>query len=221
VEIKWLDESATETGLTATIPIVIPCSDIFNGNEATQRIGRQVRILSINVHAFVRHNAFVTDLIADGVFNIPPGIIRMVIFLDKQPELLDPTIIDSSGNPDSLIETNFLGHLNPNARSRFFVISDKFRHLGRFYNRPDPPNPVDPDVNPAPTIGWDEPQSVWFKEYKKLDIISTWGDFLSTPITNRLFVTFITNIPLIHPTPITSRVPFVVTYDIRIRFTDV
>jgi len=221
VEIKWLDESATETGLVSTIPIVIPCSDIFNGNEATQRIGRQVRILSINVHAFVRHNAFVTDLIADGVFNIPPGIIRMVIFLDKQPELLDPTIIDSSGNPDSLIETNFLGHLNPNARSRFFVISDKFRHLGRFYNRPDPPNPVDPDVNPAPTIGWDEPQSVWFKEYKKLDIISTWGDFLSTPITNRLFVTFITNIPLIHPTPITSRVPFVVTYDIRIRFTDV
>lgn len=200
---------------------MIPCNDIFEGNDATQRIGRQVRITSINVHAFIRHNAFITDLIADGVFNIPAGLVRMIIFLDKQPELLDPTIIDSSGNTDSLIETNFLGQLNLNARSRFFVISDKWKTLGRFYNRPDPPNPLDPDVNPAPTIGWDEPQSLWFKEYKKLDIISTYGVPLSIPQTNRLFVTFITNLVNIVPVPLTSRIPLLVTYDIRIRFTDV
>lgn len=203
-----------------TIPVVIACNDLFLGTGATQRIGRQVRITSINVHAFVRHNADPTDNSLDGEFKIPPGWVRMIIFLDKQPTSSDPTIIDASGNATSLIETNWLGQLNLNTRSRFFVISDKFQHLGRFYVRPDPPDPLDPDVKPSPTVQWDEPQSILFKEFKRIDITSTYGDSLSIPITNRLFVTFITNLTLLNPKPLDFRVPLIVTYDIRIRYTD-
>lgn len=217
---KWIDESQTEESFGEDSPILFSLNDIFLGTGPTNRIGRQVRITSVNVHAMVRHNADPSDIFLDGVVNIPPGWIRMIIFLDKQPTDTDPTLIAASGSANALIETNWLGQLNLNARSRFFVISDKFKNLGRFYSRPDPPDPLDPDVRPSPTVAWDEPQSVMFKEFKKLDIISTYGDSLTKPVTNRLFIAFISNLPDVGELGSMFN-PLEITYDVRIRFTDI
>lgn len=94
------------------------------GTDYTARIGRKTLIKSVYIRGRVTHEATNAQQV---VASVQPQHVRMILFVDKQPNGAAPAVTDvlNTAEPAS--------QLNLNNRDRFMILKDKNWWLGSYY----------------------------------------------------------------------------------------
>lgn len=97
-------------GSTGT-PVFTLLNGLSQGTSASNRIGRQVTICSVQLKTAVQLSATTT-----------PGLVRTIVFWDQQANAAAPTIVDLLENSGAALA--MLSPLNMSNRDRFVVLWD-------------------------------------------------------------------------------------------------
>lgn len=155
IEKKAIDTTITSTAVSTTA-VITPINLCSQGTAVNNRVGSKILVRSINIRGAVLAD-LASALTASN--NAPPQTVRMVVYVDKQPNGATITATD-------LLETASV--FSPIAlanRDRFLILKDKYFNIGAVN--------VPATANTAYYGG--QPQQHVFKWFKKCRIPVTYG----------------------------------------------
>lgn len=182
-ERKYFD-TASQTWTCNTTGTFVLLNVPARGADYNQRIGRKITVRSI----YARGSIYIQpaeniEAVAENTNISKPQVVRMVIFIDAQPNGVAPVLADL------LQEAEPSSQLNPNNRDRFKIIKDKLFAFDPFYIR-------QAQADPATASNLAFGRTIYtVKQYKKTSIETIYNENNNQTIgdinTNALYVFFI------------------------------